>query len=64
METGNTKRIMKENEVTADDLSPCVRLFIESLLNGEPTTNAGRDAGGGEKLIDTKKDLAASTGRS
>ena len=43
-----TKRIMNDNEVIADHLSPCVRIFIESLLHGHLKTS-GDNAGETEK---------------
>ena len=33
---------MKNDEVIADYLSPCVQIFIESLLNAEFTTDVAR----------------------
>lgn len=46
---------MKKNELITDHLSPCVRIFIESILNGERTTSAARDADGTEQFIEIKK---------
>jgi len=37
---------MKDNEVIAGHLSPCVRIFIESLLNGGSTTSFSQNTGG------------------
>lgn len=45
--------MMKDNEAIAGHRSPCVRIFIESLLNGELTTS-GRDAGDTAKSIEIK----------
>jgi len=47
--------IMKDDKVIAGQLSPCIRIFIESLLDGESTTSAARDARGSEKSIDMNK---------
>jgi hypothetical protein len=51
--------IMKDNEVIAVRLSPCVRIFIESLLNAELTTTAPGDTGTTEKSPEIKQDLGA-----
>ena len=45
---------MKNDEVTAGHLSPCVRIFIESLLNADLTTDAARDTGTTENSMDIK----------
>jgi hypothetical protein len=45
---------MNENEVIAIHLSPCVQIFIGSLLNAELTTSATGDAGTTEKSVETK----------
>jgi hypothetical protein len=37
---------MKYNEVIAGHLSPCVQIFIESLLNGESTKSVSKNTGG------------------
>ena len=47
--------IMKNDEVIAGHLSPCVQIFIESLLNAELTTDVARDAGTTENSMDIKK---------
>jgi hypothetical protein len=47
-------RIRKNNEVIAGHLSPCVQIFIESLLNAELTTDEARDTGTTENSIDIK----------
>lgn len=41
---GDKGRVMKDNELVAGHLSPCVQLFIESLLKTELTTDEARDA--------------------
>jgi hypothetical protein len=43
---------MKNNEVIAGHLSPCVQIFIESLLNADLTTDGAR---GTEDSVDIKK---------
>jgi hypothetical protein len=45
---------MKDNEVISGHLSPCICIFIESLLHGQLTTS-GRNAGDAEKSIELKK---------
>jgi hypothetical protein len=45
---------MKDNELIASHLSPCVQIFIESLLNAD-TTDAARDTGTTENSMDIKK---------
>jgi len=46
---------MKHNEVIARHLSPCLRIFIESLLNAELTTSQAHNAGTTEDPMDIKK---------
>jgi len=47
---------MKNDEVVAGHLSPCVQVFIESLLNADLTTTDGaRDIGATENAVDIKK---------
>jgi hypothetical protein len=46
---------MKDNELIAGHLSPCVQIFIESLLNAELTTEVARDAGTTKDSMDLKK---------
>ena len=46
---------MKNNEVVPGHLSPCVQIFIESLLNRELTASAARDADSTEISMDFKK---------
>ena len=45
---------MKDNEVIAGHLSPCVQIFIESLLNADLTTDVARDGGTTENSMDIK----------
>ena len=45
---------MKDSEVIVGHLSPCVRIFIESLIHGQLTTS-GRNAGDTEKSIELMK---------
>jgi hypothetical protein len=47
--------IMKNDEVIASNLSPCVQIFVESLLHAELTTDAARDTGTTENSMDIKK---------
>jgi hypothetical protein len=47
---------MKDNGVIAGHLSPCVRIFIESLLNGESTTSVSENTGGTGISRDIKED--------
>jgi hypothetical protein len=47
--------IMKDDEIIASHLSPCVQIFIESLLNADLTTDVARDTGTTENFIDIKK---------
>jgi len=47
---------MKSDEVNAVDLSPCVRIFIESLLSEEFPKCAARNAGRTEKSINIQKE--------
>jgi hypothetical protein len=46
---------MKSDEVNAVDLSPCVRIFIESLLSEESPKDVARDTGTTESSMDIKK---------
>jgi len=46
---------MKNDEVIAGHLSPCVRIFVESLLNAEPTTDVAGDTSTTENFVDIKK---------
>ena len=49
---------MKNDEVIAGGLSPCVQIFIESLLNADlTTTEVARDPGTTENAVDIKKGL-------
>ena len=50
----NKTRTMKDNEVITGHLSPCVRIFIESLLSDELPESAVRNAGGTETSLDIK----------
>jgi hypothetical protein len=51
-----TKRgIMKNNEVSAGHLSPCVQIFIESLLRADFATDGARGTGTTENSVDIKK---------
>ena len=45
---------MKDNDVIGGHLSPCVRIFLESLLEAELATS-GRNAGDTEVSIERKK---------
>jgi hypothetical protein len=45
---------MKNDEVIAG-ISPCVQIFIESLLNADLTTDVARDTGTTENSMDIKK---------
>jgi hypothetical protein len=56
--------IMKDDEITAGQLSPCVQIFIESLLNADLTTDAARDTGNTENSMDIKKGSRKAVGRS
>ena len=47
--------IMKDDEIIAGHLSPCVQIFIESLLNADLTTDGARDTGTTENSMDIKK---------
>ena len=47
---------MKDNEVIAGHLSPCVRIFIESLLNSESATSVSQNSGGTDISRDIKED--------
>jgi hypothetical protein len=46
---------VKDNELIAGHLSPCVQIFIESLLNAALTTDVARDTGTTESSMDIKK---------
>ncbi|HXY14696.1 MAG TPA: hypothetical protein VEI26_09370 [Terriglobales bacterium] len=46
---------MKHSEVITGHLSPCLRIFIESLLHAELPTSEARDAGATEDSMDIKK---------
>lgn len=46
---------MKNNEVIAGHLSPCVQIFIESLINAGSTTDVARDTGTTENSMDIEK---------
>lgn len=48
---------MEDDEIITGHLSPCVRIFIESLLNGAGATSAGRDAAGRQESIVIEKGL-------
>jgi len=47
--------IMKNDEVIAGHLSPCVQIFIELLLNADLTTDGARDTDTTENSMDIKK---------
>jgi hypothetical protein len=53
--TEDKNGIMKDNEVIAGHLSPCVRIFIESLLNGGSTTSFSENTGGTDISRDIKE---------
>jgi len=46
---------MKNDEVIAGHLSPCVQIFIESVLNADLTTDVARDTGAAENSMDIKE---------
>ena len=47
---------MKNDELIAGHLSPCVQIFIESLLYADlTTTDVARDSGATENSMDIKK---------
>jgi hypothetical protein len=46
---------MKDDEVVSGHLSPCVQIFIESLLNTDLTTDAARDTGTTENHMNINK---------
>ena len=46
---------MNDDEINGGDLSPCVRIFIESLLNDELTTTEEGDTDAFEKSVAIKK---------
>jgi len=46
---------MKNDELIAGHLSPCVQIFIESLLSEESPKSTARNAGRTEKSIDIQK---------
>ena len=46
---------MKNDEVIAGHLSPCVQNFIESLLNADLTTDVAGDTGTTQNPMDIKK---------
>jgi hypothetical protein len=46
---------MKDNELIAGHLSPCVQIFIESLLDAELTTDVARNARTTKNSMDIKK---------
>lgn len=46
---------MKNDEVIAGHLNPCIQIFIESLLNADLTTGVARDTGSTEKSMDIKE---------
>jgi hypothetical protein len=48
---------MKNDEAIAGHLSPCVQIFIESLLNADLTTDLARHAGTTENSMDIKKGI-------
>lgn len=48
---------MKDSELIAGHLRPCVQIFIESLLNAELTTDVARDADTTKNSMDIKKGL-------
>jgi hypothetical protein len=56
MERKTKSRLSKDNEVIAVRFSPCVRIFIESLVNARLTTSVPGDAGTTETFVETKKD--------
>jgi hypothetical protein len=45
---------MKDNEAVDGELSPCLRIFIESLLNNTVTKSTSRDADGIENSTEKK----------
>jgi hypothetical protein len=47
---------MKDNEVIAGYLSPCLHIFLESLLNGELTTSVSQNTGSTDISRDIKED--------
>jgi hypothetical protein len=47
--------IMKHDEIIAGHLSPCVQIFIQSLLNAELTTDVARDTDTRGNSMDIKK---------
>jgi hypothetical protein len=46
---------MKDDEIIAGHLSPCVQIFIESLLNADLTTDVARNTGTTENFMDIRK---------
>jgi len=46
---------VKDNEPTPGHLSPCVQMFIESLLNAELTPEVTRDSGTTENSMNIKE---------
>ena len=46
---------MSNEEIIAGHLSPCVQIFIGSLLNAELTTDAAPDSGSTKNSINIKK---------
>jgi hypothetical protein len=46
---------MKNDELIAGHLSPCVQIFIESLLNADLTLDVARDTGATENSMDIRK---------
>ena len=46
---------MKDDEISAGHASPCVQIFIESLLNADLTTDVARDIGTTENPMNIKK---------
>ena len=47
--------IVKNDEVIAGHLSPCVQILIESLLNADLTTDVAQDTSTTENSMDIKK---------
>jgi len=45
----------KDDEFIAGRLSPCLQIFIESLLDAELTASVAGDAGTTENSMDVKK---------
>ena len=46
---------MKDDEIIAGHLSPCLQIFIESLLHADLTTDGAPGTGTTENSVDIKK---------